>query len=140
VIPVDFVRPHLTRGSIGTVERHYRRADTEAAFSEVYGVPALSADRIGRHPSEKRRAHTALKNEVLDEAAHFIVCQSGDQCGALAEAPPEPARDVVLPPSFPSAEAAGGAHTGISGVQPKQYFAKRHQVKRATIRWPQSKQ
>ena len=86
-------------------EQPTRAADAEAALGEVEPVADAAADAVVGHPADVRDVDAALEHQVLDEPADRVVGERGDDRGAQAEAPAQPAGDVVLAAALPGAEA-----------------------------------
>ena len=73
----------------------------------------------------------ALQDEILDQAAHVVFREGGDDGGALAEATAQATSDVVFAAAFPSGELAGGANPAVTGIETEHDFTQRDDVELA---------
>jgi hypothetical protein len=103
-------------------------AHAEAAFSEVEPVADASPDAVVRHPEDVRLVDAALVEEVLDQTTDWVVDERGDDRRVEPEAAAQPARDVVLAPALPDAEAAGRGDSTVARVEPEHHLAEGNQV------------
>ena len=98
-----------------------RNADSatkaEAPFSEVQPIAHCPPNAIVRAPLDEGSIHTALKNKILNQAAHVIIGKRGADSGAQAEAAAQTTGNVVLATAFPRLELTRGAHPSFAGVK-----------------------
>ena len=97
----------LRGGRVAAVGAAHRGATAESALGEVQAVAGAAADAVVRRPScTQEMSHAALVDQVFQQPADRIVGEGGDDGGALAEAAPQAAGDVVLAAAFPDLERA----------------------------------
>jgi hypothetical protein len=99
-----------------------------APLGEVEAVAHGAADAVVLGPLEMGQVDAALKHQVLDEAAHGVVHESGDDRGPEAEAAPQAAGHVVLAAAFPDLEAARGVDAALAGIEAEHHLAQAHEV------------
>jgi hypothetical protein len=69
-----------------------------------------------------------LQDEVFEQPPDRVVDQCRHDRGALPEAAPNSAGDVVLAAAFPCPEASGGVYPQVSRIEPKHHLAERDDV------------
>src|SRR5712671_3399804 len=112
--------------AVGDAERS---PDPEAALGEVQAVAHAPADAVVITPLHPRRVDAALQHQVLDKSADVIV---GDR-GALAEAAPQAARNIVLAAALPYVERARRADATVSWIEPQHHLTQRDEVVAALV-------
>src|SRR6266446_1282456 len=122
--------------AVGDAERS---PDPEAALGEVQAVAHAPADAVVITPLHPRRVDAALQHQVLDKSADVIVGEGGDDRGALAEAAPQAARNVVLAAALPYVERARRADAPVSWIEPQHHLTQRDEVVAALVALAQTK-
>jgi hypothetical protein len=128
VLEVEVIDCELAGGGVATVGGAFCSADSEAAFGEVEAVSGGDAESIEVSPVDELGIDSALENEVFEEAADFVINESGEDRGAFAEAAAESTGNVIFAPAFPGLELAGGADAAVAGIETEHDFAHREDV------------
>ncbi len=128
VLKVEVLDGKLARGGVAAVGGAFGGTDSEATFGEVEAVAGGDAETVEVSPFDELGINSALEDEVLEEAADFVVDESGKDGGALAEAAAEATGDVVFTAAFPGLESAGGADAAVTGIETEHDFAHRDDV------------
>src|SRR6476660_3228386 len=84
LVPIKIAGLELRCGCETTVGDANSAADTKSALREVKAVADSTTNTIVRTPFDVRSIHAALQNEIFDQVAHLVVCESGRDRGAHA--------------------------------------------------------
>ena len=136
VLPVDVPGSQLRRRGVPAVGNPEGSSHAEAALGEVESVSDVAAAAVGGNPANLRRVDASLQDEVLEQPADVVVDERGDDRCALAEAPAQPARDVVFAAAFPHLELARSTDPSHSRVEAEHDLAERDEVVRTVARRP----
>ena len=128
LVPVDLARLQLAHRRVTAVAATQRRAYAKPALRKVQPVAHRAPDAVVLHPLHVRLVHAALQHQVFDQPAHGIIGQRGHHRRLQSEAPPQPARHVVLAAALPHLELARRGHPHIAGIEPQHHLAQAHQV------------
>ena len=110
-----------------------RGAYSEPPLGEVHAIPYGTSDAIEGYPADVLLADASLEHQVFDEPAHRIVRQRRHDRGVEAEAPFQPACDVVFSTTLPSAEFPCRSNAHVAGIEAKHNFAQRNHVPHALL-------
>src|SRR6185312_485118 len=105
-----------------------RSAHSKSTLGEVDSVANGASDAVIGNPLHMRLIDAALINQVLHQAAHWIIGESRHHGGVEPEAALQAASDVVFAPAFPHTKAARGSDARIPGIEPEHHFSQAHQV------------
>ncbi len=131
--PVDVSRLHRRRGRVSAIRGPESRPDAEAALDEIQAVADASPDAVVGEPCDVRGVDASLEDQVLEQAADRIVGERRDDRGTEPEAPPKPARDVVLAASLGDRKRARGRDATVARVEAEHDLAERHEVVAAVL-------
>ena len=132
-IPVDVAGLHRRRGGVRAVGGPESRPDAEAALDEVQAVADASPDAVVGEPRDVGGVDASLEDQVLQQAAERVVGERRDDRSAEPEAPPKPARDVVLAASLRDRKRARGRDAAVARVEAEHDLAERHEVVAAVL-------
>lgn len=127
-VPVEVAGLELGSGAVAAIDAAFGTTDSEAALGEVDGIADAFAHAIVGHPFDEAGIDTALEDEVLDEAANFVIGEGGEDAGAMREATAQAADHIVFAPAFPGGELAGGADSALAGIKAEHDFAESEDV------------
>src|SRR5215467_7775036 len=109
-----------------------RSTQSEATFSKIQTVSCLPSDSIVLYPTNVRRVHPTLKNQIFYQVSNGVINQRGDNRGVHSKTSFQSARDVIFPPSFPRAEVSRAGNPVFSRIQAEHHFAQSNQIPSAS--------
>jgi hypothetical protein len=92
-------------------------ADAEAALSEVEAIANGATDPVVWDEFEQGGIDSALEDEVFNEAADWVIGESGCDGGSQAEAAAESAGHVVFAAALPDMELARSVDASVAGIE-----------------------
>src|SRR5437764_13328725 len=95
IVPINIAGLELRCGGVAAVGAAERAAHAEAALGKVQAVAHGAAHAVVVEPFDEL-VHTALVDEVLNEASNGVFGERGDDSRLEPEAALEAARHVVL--------------------------------------------
>jgi hypothetical protein len=119
VFPVKVSFLQLRYRRMPAVRHSAGPSNPKAALGEIQSVSNRSADAIVRSPSNMRRIHASLKNEILHQPPHGVIGQGGNQPRFHAETPAQSASHIIFTTSFPYTERSGGMDSAFPRVKPQ---------------------
>ena len=132
-LPVHVAGLELTHRGVASVRAAHAAAQPEPPLGEVQAIAHGAADAVVGNPAHVGLVDAALVHQVLHQGAHGVLGQSGDDGGVEAEAPLEPASDVVLTAPLPCAEGPRGGDALLARIEAQHDLPQRHQVEAATF-------
>src|SRR5207249_3971176 len=91
VFPIEIARLELAGGSVAAVRNAHRAPHAEPALREIQSVAHRAPDAVIRDPLNELGVHAALQNQILEQAAYFVLGKGSAQRGLEAEATPQAA-------------------------------------------------
>src|ERR1700754_4936498 len=108
---------------MATIRTTQCRTNAEATFRKVQSISNRAPNAIVRNPPDERLIHSALEDQVLDQASDRIIGKGGyNGCVQTKTALQSPS-DVVLTASFVHVELARRPDPAVSGIETQHHFA-----------------
>src|ERR1700754_54185 len=128
LVPIDIAGLELRHGRVTAIGTTGSGTYAETAFGEVQSVAHRASDTIKLHPLHVRLVHAALINQVLNQAAHRVVCKGRNQRRFQAKTTLQSARDVVFTATFPNLKTARRLYAAIARIETQHHLAERNDV------------
>src|SRR6266545_6172840 len=122
-VPVNVTGRKLRDRGVAAIGAPDCSAKAVAALGEVEAIPHLATHAVVLAPDDVCLIDAALKDQVFNEAADWVIGERGDYGRLQPEAATQTARYVVLPAALPSLKGSSCVNAPLSRVQPKHHFA-----------------
>ena len=127
-IPINSAGLQLRDRSMAAVHHAERSTDAKASLKKVGAVSGTTTNAVVWCPAKIAEIDTALKHEVLDQAADRIVDQAGDDGGTQIEAAAKAAGNVVFAAALPNVEIACARYAVVTRVEAEHDLAEAEKV------------
>ncbi len=108
-------------------------AHAETALRKIQPIANRPADAVIGNPEQMGKIDAALQHHVLNQAAHGIVGQRGDDGSAQIEAAAQAAGYVIFAAAFPGAKIPGRGHALVARIEAQHHFAQADKVPAAGL-------
>ena len=132
-VEVNVLGAQLAGSGVAAVRDADGPANTEATLGEVESGVHRATDSVGRHPGDELVVDSAGGDAVADEVADWVVDETGDDGGTLAEDPGQATADVVLAAALPDIEGRGGADATLTRIEAEHHLAEGDDVVTALV-------
>src|SRR5437899_1490130 len=134
-IPIDIAHFELGDGRVPTVRTAESCAYSKAALGKVQSISHAPAHTVILHPPDQRLIDSALVHQVLKQASHRIVRNSGDDGSFEAKTALQPAGNVIFTPAFRDGKRACRGHAVIAGIKTQHDLAQADEAPAVSFLW-----
>src|SRR5262245_12443527 len=128
LFPIDFPGLQLRRCCVPAVGAAQRRSHAKTTFSKVQTVADRPSNAVVLHPANVGLLNAPLVNQILNQAAHWIVSKCCYNSSFQAKAALQPSSHVVLSPTFPTLKSSRGCNPSIPRIEPQHHLSQADQV------------
>src|SRR5579864_6704961 len=113
---------------MATVRAACGGANSKAALGKVKAIAHRATDAVVWPPTNQRGINPTLQDQILQEPAHRVVCQSCGDCRAQTKTSAQPASHIVFPAAFRRPKVPSGVDPLLARVKSQHHFTEAYAI------------